>query len=98
MNDIDRDKIIRKNYSSVRRINDLNGDNEIILDVNGDVVIIDESLVQAEYDAQEYARKRQPEYPPMAEQLDMQFHDAIDGTTTWQDAIRAVKNKYPKSE
>ena len=54
--------------------------------------------LQAEYDAQEYARSRKAEYPPIADQQDMQFHDAIDGTTTWQDAIQAVKNKYPKPE
>jgi hypothetical protein len=54
--------------------------------------------IQAEYDAQEYARSRKAEYPPIADQQDMQFHDAIDGTTTWQDAIQAVKNKYPKPE
>ena len=53
--------------------------------------------LQTEYDAQEYARSRKAEYPSIADQQDMQFHDAIDGTTTWQDAIQAVKNKYPKS-
>lgn len=54
--------------------------------------------MKAEWDLQEYARNRVSEYPPIAEQQDMQFHDAIDGTTTWQDAIQAVKNKYPKPE
>ena len=54
--------------------------------------------LQAEYDAKAYARNRALEYPPIADQQDMQFHDAIDGTTTWQDAIQAVKNKYPKPE
>ena len=52
--------------------------------------------LQAEFDAQEYARSRKAEYPPIEDQQDMQFHDAIDGTTTWQDAIQAVKTKYPK--
>ena len=54
--------------------------------------------LQTEYDAKQYQRDRQPEYPPIADQQDMQFHDAIDGTTTWQDAIQAVKTKYPKPE
>jgi len=53
--------------------------------------------LQVKFDAQAYARNRALEYPPMEDQQDMQFHDAIDGTTTWQDAIQAVKNKYPKS-
>ncbi len=54
--------------------------------------------LQAEYDATEYARNRKAEYPSIEDQQDMQFHDAIDGTTTWQDAIQAVKTKYPKPE
>ena len=62
---------------------------------NGKVITTDAGKV---YTAQEYARNRALEYPPIADQQDMQFHDAIDGTTTWQDAIQAVKNKYPKSE
>jgi len=57
---------------------------------------------EAEWESQQlatqYKRDRQLEYPPIADQQDMQFHDAIDGTTTWQDAIQAVKNKYPKPE
>jgi hypothetical protein len=52
--------------------------------------------LQAEYDAKQYQRDRAPEYPTMQEQLDMQYWDAINGTTTWQDAINAVKAKYPK--
>ena len=61
---------------------------------------IDAELIrlQAEYDAQEYARSRDAEYPSLKDQQDMQFHDAIDGTTTWQDAIQAIKDKYPKPE
>lgn len=52
----------------------------------------------AEYDANEYQRKRAVEYPSLMDQLDMQYHDAINGTTTWQDAINAVKTKYPKPQ
>ena len=35
-------------------------------------------------------------YPSIAEQLDMQYHDSVNGTTTWADAIAAVKAEYPK--
>jgi len=28
--------------------------------------------------------------------MDMQYHDAVDGTTTWQDAVQAVKDAHPK--
>ena len=53
---------------------------------------------QAEYDAQDYARTRAKKYPSWQEQMDMQYHDAVDGTTTWQDAVQAVKNAHPKPE
>ena len=35
-------------------------------------------------------------YPSIPDQLDMQYHDAVDNTTTWADTIAAVKSKYPK--
>ena len=44
----------------------------------------------------QYQRDRAKEYPAITDQLDMLYHDKLDGTTTWQDAIQAVKDKYPK--
>jgi hypothetical protein len=41
---------------------------------------------------------RAREYAPIGEQLDMLFHDAQDGTTTWKDHIVAVKAAHPKPE
>ena len=61
-------------------------------------VQLEVARLQAEYDANKYQRDRKPEYPSLPEQLDMQYWDAINGTTTWQDAINAVKTKYPKPE
>tara|TARA_R100001530_G_C4291979_1_gene148268 strand:- start:2 stop:316 length:315 start_codon:yes stop_codon:yes gene_type:complete len=52
--------------------------------------------LQAEYDAQEYARDRASTYPSIGDQLDMQYHDQLDGTTTWKDAIAKVKSDNPK--
>ena len=52
--------------------------------------------MQAEYDSLDYARKRGGEYPLIGDQLDMQYLDGVDSTTTWADAIAAVKAKYPK--
>ena len=40
---------------------------------------------------------RQMAYPTIQEQLDMQYKDAVDGTTTWKDAIQAVKDANPKA-
>jgi uncharacterized small protein (DUF1192 family) len=54
--------------------------------------------LQAEYEAKSYARSRAAEYPSLQEQLDMQYWDAINGTTNWAEAIAAVKTKYPKPE
>jgi len=51
---------------------------------------------QAAFDAADYSRNRATEYPSIGDQLDMQYHDSVDGTTTWADAIAAVKTKYPK--
>jgi hypothetical protein len=51
--------------------------------------------LQAVYDSQEYARNRKEEYPPIGDQLDMIYHNG-DGGATFQAAIKAVKDKYPK--
>lgn len=57
--------------------------------------------LQSEYEAKEYARNRAKEYPALGEQLDMLWH-AIDQGTLDKDsdfytALKAVKDKYPKS-
>jgi len=51
---------------------------------------------QAEYNANQYARDRASAYPSLQDQADMQYWDAVNGTTTWQDAIAKVKADYPK--
>ena len=52
----------------------------------------------AELALTKYQRDRAEAYPSLADQADMQYHDAIDGTTTWKDAIAAVKAEFPKPE
>jgi len=44
-----------------------------------------------------YSELRATEYPSRENQFDMQYHDQVDGTTTWKDTIQAVKAKYPKT-
>jgi len=44
-----------------------------------------------------YTTLRSQEYPSREDQFDMQYHDQVDGTTTWKDTIQAVKDKYPKT-
>nr|ADD96236.1 hypothetical protein [uncultured organism MedDCM-OCT-S08-C1350] len=53
--------------------------------------------VQAEYDANQYQRDRATAYPSIQDQLDMQYWDNVNGTTTWEDAIAKVKADNPKS-
>ncbi|HYI27565.1 MAG TPA: hypothetical protein VD863_06905 [Bradyrhizobium sp.] len=43
-----------------------------------------------------WREKRREAYPDVATQLDMLWHDQVEGTTTWRDAIRAVKEQFPK--
>ena len=52
--------------------------------------------MQAEYDAQEYARNRATAYPSTGDQLDMMYKDTKNSTTTHADAVEAVKTKWPK--
>ena len=52
--------------------------------------------LQAEYDAKNYQRDRAAEYPTLQDQLDMQYWDEKNGTTTWVDAIAKVKSDNPK--
>ena len=38
---------------------------------------------------------RRNAYGDLGSQLDMQYHDSIDGTTTWKDHVAAVKTANP---
>lgn len=49
--------------------------------------------LQAEYDAQAYARSRAAAYPSIPDQLDQIYHEGIDA---WKATIAAVKQEYPK--
>jgi len=50
----------------------------------------------AEYNSKQYQRDRAKEYPSIQEQLDLIYWDKINNTNKWEEAINAVKNKYPK--
>ena len=52
--------------------------------------------LQADYDSKQYQRNRETSYPSIQEQLDMQYWDSVNGTTTWKDAIAKVKTDNPK--
>ena len=56
------------------------------------------SIVEGpDVDEPSYAELRATEYPSREDQFDMMYWDKINGTTTWEDTIQAVKDKYPKS-
>ena len=51
---------------------------------------------QAEQVATQYQRDRAAAYAPIGDQLDMQYWDAINDTTTWADHVADVKARFPK--
>jgi len=59
-------------------------------------ILAKQTELKAEYEAKKYQRDRAKEYPTWQDQLDMLFHDKKDGTTTWEDAVQAVKDAHPK--
>ena len=74
------------------RITWLNGTEEIAKED----IEAKQAELQAEYDAKEYQRDRQKEYPPIGDQLDYIYHN---GVTKWKtDMITPVKEKYPKPD
>jgi len=68
----------------------------VALDSNGNLVTIDWTQVNAWVNPEQYKIDR--EYPSIQDQLDMQYWDAVNGTTTWKDAIAQVKADNPKPE
>ena len=95
---MDRDLAIRNTHPTVVTINA----ERDAWDIDGNVVVLDESKIapemtrlQAEYDSQDYARKRKAEYDQL-NQYEMMFDDKRDRTTTWVDKINEIKSRYPK--
>ena len=58
-----------------------------------EAIATEQTRLQAEYDAKEYARARALEYPSIADQLDDIFHNGLDA---WKATIQTTKDKYPK--
>ena len=60
-------------------------------------LIDDETLrLETEQAANAYKALRATEYPSIQNQLDMQYWDSVNGTTTWATAIAKVKTDNPK--
>jgi len=79
--------------------------NKIVFD-NKDISISQDDLdaklveLQAEYDATQYQRDREPDYPNLAEQFDLLWHaidaDTLDKTSDFYTTLKAVKDAHPK--
>ena len=89
---------IRNTHPNVITI--INGD---CFDADGNPVAITQSLVddevarlQAEHDSKAYARARADAYASTGDQLDMQYWDALNSTTTWADHVAEIKARFPK--
>jgi len=52
--------------------------------------------LQTQYNNNQYQRDREIAYPTIQDQLDMQYWDKVNSTTTWQTAIAKVKSDNPK--
>ena len=55
-----------------------------------------DATAQTEYDAKAYARTRADAYASTGDQLDMQYWDNVNGTTTWKDHVASIKAAHPK--
>ena len=95
-------------YNTHSNVVTINGDSQA-WDKDGKVVELDENKIeaevarlQAEYDAQEYARNRATAYDSVGNQLDLLFHDMTAGkgskTGEWYKAVAKVKSDNPKPE
>jgi len=94
-----RHEAIYATHPNVTSIDDDTG----AFDSGGNAVVLDESKVtakiaelQSAYNAQAYARSRATEYPSIQEQLDLQYWDKVNSTSKWDEAVKAIKDKYPK--
>jgi hypothetical protein len=80
------------NADDINQINWLNGTTPI----PANEILAKQQELIAEYNSKQYQRDRAKEYPSIQEQLDLQYWDKINNTNKWEEAINAVKNKYPK--
>ena len=61
--------------------------------ITNETILAKQAELQADYDAKQYQRDREKEYPSIVDQLDDIYHNGIDA---WKATIKATKDKYPK--
>tara|TARA_Y100000389_G_C17173798_1_gene370498 strand:+ start:242 stop:541 length:300 start_codon:yes stop_codon:yes gene_type:complete len=74
----------------------VNNERREFTDAEYDQAIVD--LANSKFDQQEngYKTARQEAYGSIQDQLDMQYWDKVNDTTTWKDHIATVKSDNPK--
>ena len=94
-----RHQAIYNTHSNVVGVNEHRG----AIDKDDNLVTLDETKIaeeikrlEAEYEAKQYQRNRAKQYPSIHDQLDLQYWDQVNGTTTWKDAVAKVKADNPK--
>ena len=60
-----------------------------------DTAVIEYAAYQASI---KFKTDRLNSYPDIGDQLDMMYHDLVDGTRTWRDAVAKVKADNPKPD
>ena len=80
------------NAEDYNQITWLNGTTPIAVDT----IKTKQAELQTDYDNKKYQRDRADSYPSIQDQLDMQYWDKVNSTTTWQTAIAKVKSDNPK--
>ena len=93
--------IVTKNDSIFRLYSDIVSVGEkdgvfTAYDKDGKEVSINMSDVDADFAKIDYQNKRHKEYPDWKTQMDLQYWDAINGTTKWKDLITKIKSDNPK--
>ena len=80
----------------------IRGDVLEFIKANGDTKPSDSEIdaklaeLKTAYDNNKYQRDRAAAFPSIQDQLDMQYWDKKNGTTTWVDAVAKVKSDNPK--
>tara|TARA_B100001094_G_C18121389_1_gene767052 strand:+ start:300 stop:587 length:288 start_codon:yes stop_codon:yes gene_type:complete len=85
---------IYKLYPNVVSTSTTDGKTFECKDKDGNIISIDQSLVDADFAKVEYKNKRLEEYPDHSSQLDYIYHNGIEKWKT--DIVDPIKNKYPK--
>ena len=90
---------IRKAYPNALTIDDGTG----AFDSSGNKITLEQSKIDTARTelntaaaAIKYKSDRAAAYPSIGDQLDMQYWDKKNGTTTWVDAVAKVKSDNPK--